>query len=250
MLIELNEDIMSRLSNTELQIVRFINDNENRLSELSIVDIGFDTFSSPSTVSRAIRKCGINGFNELRYRSTQKAKKKEVHDMGTVINKSLIEAQRVIEQISIHDILEIVKMINSASRIYILGRGLTEYVTEEFALKLQLLDYNAMPIRDPNIMRTKMEHMKSSEMLISFSLNGYTKEIIEATRAAHAAGAGIVTCCCNEDSPLIPISTYSILGYKDRSSAIQGYEVDSRLPLQIISRIIIEYIVSYQKDEN
>ena len=131
MLIELNKEITEALSKTELEIVRFINENEERMPELSIVDIAFDTFSSPSTVSRAIRKCGLNGFNELRYRLTVKAEEKDIQNMGEVMNKSLIEAQRVIEQISVAGILEIIRYLKEASRIFVFGRGLTEYVAEE-----------------------------------------------------------------------------------------------------------------------
>lgn len=48
MIIELSPNILENLSKTELEIVNFINDNEERLSELSIVDIAFETYSSPS----------------------------------------------------------------------------------------------------------------------------------------------------------------------------------------------------------
>ena len=86
MIIELSPNILENLSKTELEIVNFINDNEERLSELSIVDIAFETYSSPSTVSRAIRKCGINGFNELRYKLTQKVENKEIHDLNEIMD--------------------------------------------------------------------------------------------------------------------------------------------------------------------
>ena len=125
MFIKLDKEIIERLSKTELEIIRFINENEEKLPELSIVEIAFDTYSSPSTVSRAIRKCGINGFNELRYRLTAKTKKEDIQNMGEVMNKSLIEAQRVMEHISVSSVLEIVKYIKEASRIYVFGRGLS-----------------------------------------------------------------------------------------------------------------------------
>ena len=57
MLIELNQEKSDRLSKTEQEVIKYINENEKKLSELSIVDIAFETYSSPSTVSRAIRKC-------------------------------------------------------------------------------------------------------------------------------------------------------------------------------------------------
>ena len=218
MLIELNKGITECLSKTELEIVRFINENEERMSELSIVEIAFDTFSSPSTVSRAIRKCGLNGFHELRYRLTVKAEEKDIQNMGEVMNKSLVEAQQVIEHISVSGILEIIKCIKEASRIFVFGRGLTEYVAEEFALKLQLLDYNAMAVRDPNIMRNKTKRLR----------------------------AKVLTCCCNDQSPLLELSACSLVGFRHSHKAIKDFEVSSRVPLQIMARLIIDYLTSYE----
>lgn len=116
MIIELSPNILENLSKTELEIVNFINDNEERLSELSIVDIAFETYSSPSTVSRAIRKCGINGFNELRYKLTQKVENKEIHDLNEIMNKSLIEATSVIEHMSLTNLLNMLHTIRDAKR--------------------------------------------------------------------------------------------------------------------------------------
>lgn len=132
MIIELSPNILENLSKTELEIVNFINDNEERLSELSIVDIAFETYSSPSTVSRAIRKCGINGFNELRYKLTQKVENKEIHDLNEIMNKSLIEATLVIEHMSLTNLLNILHTMRDAKRknerILIFARGLSELV--------------------------------------------------------------------------------------------------------------------------
>lgn len=245
MLIELNKDIVNNLTKTELEIVKYINNNEKRMSEISIVDIAFDTFSSPSTVSRAVRKCGVNGFNELRYRSSKQTDRTEISNMADVMNKSLIEAQRVIEQTSVTSVLEIIETINYSSRIYVISRGLTEYVGEEFSLKLQLLGHNSVFIRDPNIMRRKSQQLKKDELLMVFSLNGKTKELIQSAENANACGAKVITCCCSENSPLLELSDRSIVGYRDANDSIKEYEVASRLSLQIIARIVIDYIALY-----
>ena len=138
MIIELSPNILENLSKTELEIVNFINDNEERLSELSIVDIAFETYSSPSTVSRAIRKCGINGFNELRYKLTQKVENKEIHDLNEIMNKSLIEATSVIEHMSLTNLLNILHTMRDAKRknerILIFARGLSELVEQDFCM--------------------------------------------------------------------------------------------------------------------
>lgn len=244
MLITVDRNILEGLSHTEQEIVRFINENEERLTTMSIVDIAEETYSSPASVSRAIRKCGISGFHELRYKLTAAAKQPEICRMGEVVNNSLLEVQRVIDELSVPTVLSIVESIRTAERIVVLGRGLTEYVAEEFCLKLQLLDHNALVIRDPNIMRTRTAKMRANELLFIFSLGGQTPELIESAQNASLRGAKIITCCCDVSSPLIPLSDHVVVGHRERRQEIAGYEVDSRLPLHLLSRIVVDYLVS------
>lgn len=244
MLITVDRIILEGLSHTEQEIVRFINENEERLTSMSIVDIAEETYSSPASVSRAIRKCGISGFHELRYKLTAAAKQPEICRMGEVVNNSLLEVQRVIDELSVPTVLSIVESIRAAERIVVLGRGLTEYVAEEFCLKLQLLDHNALVIRDPNIMRTRTTKMRANELLFIFSLGGQTPELIESAQNASLRGAKIVTCCCDVSSPLIPLSDHVVVGHRERRQEIADYEVDSRLPLHLLSRIVVDYLVS------
>ena len=234
MLIELNREITDRLTKTELAIIRFINEHEKEFSELSIVDIAMETFSSPATVSRAIKKCNISGFNELRFRSMQSESAKPYHQASEVIFQSLNEVRAVIESISVAKLVKVSEMIGQAKKIYVLGRGLSEYVAEEFS----------MFIRDPNIMRLKSQKMQQQDLLINFSLNGKTREIIESSVYSRSNGAGIITICCNPESELIALSDVSLIGYSDPVSAIAQYEVRSRLPLHVMSRMITEYIAA------
>ena len=245
MLIDLNQEIISRLTKTEASIIRFINEHEADLSNLSIVDIAMDTFSSPASVSRAIRKCGINGFNELRYKMVLKDKDQDVQNIGEIINKSLLEAQKVIEQLSIRNILDIITALKNAKRIYVLSRGLTTYVGKEFAFKLQLLDFNVVFLDDPNIMIKIAENIQQDECIFIFSLNGKTKELIKSAENANYRGATVITVCSDDTSQLLPLSNYTVLGYSHAHKAITEYEVTSRISLNMIARIIIDYIAIY-----
>lgn len=242
MIILLDPVVIERLTKTELEIIHFINCNEEKLPELSIVDIAFETYSSPSTVSRAIRKCGLNGFNELRYRSANTAKSEEIQNMNELFNKTFIEAQKVHERISLTDILSVIKCLDLARQISVFSRGPTTYVGQEFSLKLQLLDYNVFFSDDPNIMQVKASKLKEKDILFILSLNGETKELIASAITACQRGNCVITCCCNEQSKLIDYSRHSLIGYKHSHQAIKDFEVSSRIPLHMICRIIIDYI--------
>lgn len=244
MIIEVNNNIIEKLTPAEKSVVNYINNNEDKLSRMSIVDVAEESFTSPATVSRTIKKCGLDGFSELRY----KVSSKEEHNydskkVNEILGKSLIEVTKTIENISIENVLNIVKIIKKSKRIYILARGLTELVAEEFNLKLQLLEYNTFLIVDPNIMMKICKTIQKEDLVIAFSLRAETKEILESVKSAKNSGAKVVTCCCVRKSILEEYSDVTIVGYKQSRTSIKEFEVTSRLPLYIISRAIIDYLI-------
>ncbi len=244
MLINIDKHVMETLSKTELSIIQYINEKEAELSNMSIVDIAFETFSSPATVSRAIRKCGINGFNELRYKLNLPKENKELISINEIMKKTLIEANEVLQRISLKDVLDVVNEIISAydKQIYVFGRGPTEQIVREFGLRLQLLGYNILATEDPTIM-VKLSQRSNNELVILFSLKGETKELIKVAENCYLNKVKLIVITCASDSPLLRYATHYLLGYYHKKIAIKEFDVTSRIPLSIISRIIIDYLV-------
>ncbi|MCI8815592.1 MAG: MurR/RpiR family transcriptional regulator [Angelakisella sp.] len=244
MILPLNAEILESLTKTERDVVHFINSNEHRLSQLSIVDIAYETFSSPATVSRAIRKCRINGFNELRYKLASGDLNKQVAGVNEILNKSLVETLRTVEQISMADVLRCIQLIREAGRVYVFARGLTHYIANEFCFKLQLMKVNAMMTDDPKIMVRIAQTITPEDLVVIFSLNGRTPELVEAAAAAHGNSCPIIACTCNAESEIGRRAAVHIVGYKHSHVSFQSYEVTTRLPLLIISRVIIDQLAS------
>lgn len=245
MIIQINKAIQESLTKTELAIIQYINENVNELHKLSIVDIAEESYTSPSTVSRAIRKCGLHGFNELRHRLNETVDDKELYQLGEIMNKSVIEAQTLIERISVTEVLNISKELLKANRIYVLARGASEYVGEEFSFKLQLMNLNSMFICDPDIMRKKANKVTENDLIFIFSLNGNTQELLDVVQTASLTKCKVISCCCNQHSELFSFSDLYILGYRHKHISITDFEVASRVSLFMISRIITDYLVSY-----
>ena len=72
MLIKIDHDNYHSLTATEKAVIAFINANPEKIATMSISMLAEQTYSSPATVSRTIKKCGIDGFAELRYLLSQK----------------------------------------------------------------------------------------------------------------------------------------------------------------------------------
>lgn len=243
LIIKIDHVIYERLTATEKQVVNYINTNTDKIANMSIVDVAEGTFSSPATVSRTIKKCGIGGFAELRY--TLSKKNNEASDSGQVheiLEKSLQEATYTVEELAINNVLDAIELIRKSGRIYILARGLTELVAQEFSFKLQLLGYNTFQISDPNVMRKITCDVKKDELLVIFSLYGKTVELINCAENAVLMGAKVISCCCADETPLKKLSTVYLKGYKCKSVSIKKFEVTSRMPLNVISRILIDYL--------
>ncbi len=109
MLINIEHDFMNKLTDTEKNVISFINANAESIANMSISDVAEATYSSPATVSRTIKKCGISGFAELRYMLTQQVEtKQDSVDVNEIFNKSLLEISNTIESLSIDTILKAV----------------------------------------------------------------------------------------------------------------------------------------------
>lgn len=252
MLIRVSSDVMEQLTETEKKIIVFINANADKFSKMSIGDVADETFSSVATVSRAIKKCGLNGFAELRY---QLAHQTDFHAdtiaVNEILNKSLQEVTRTIEQISIENVFKIIWEIKKSSKIILLARGLTEHIAQEFALKLQVLGYNVFANYDPMMMQSITKRLKPDELVIIFSLSGATQELLSAAENAASTGSKIICLTCgNLYSPLAKISDIVMFGFKHSHTSIKIMDATSRLPLYVMARIIFDYlVVQHQKEE-
>lgn len=244
MIIELTEKIYKSLTPSEKVVINYINENKDKISKMSIVDIAEYTYTSIATVSRSIKKCGLDGFSELRYNILKNTNGKQEHkDINNILEKSLLEVKNTIEKISVKDILDAIKIIKNSKKIYILARGLTEHVASELGLKLNLLGYNSFPIYDPKIINIVSQDLKNDECILILSLRGLTKELVTASINAKQRNCKVITCCCSEDTPLKNTSDIMLTGMKHKNISIKKYEVTSRIPLQVISRAIIDYLI-------
>lgn len=143
MIIELSNEKFHLLTDSEKAVMNYINENEKIIPEMSIINIAEETYTSTATVSRAIRKCGFNGISELRYKvSSKREKNPESRAINAILQKSLNECTKTIENIRVNSIVKITNYIRKANKIYVLARGTTALNAQDFEMQLQLLGFN------------------------------------------------------------------------------------------------------------
>lgn len=246
MIIDIEKDTYQNLSKSEKSVVDFLNRNESLIPKLSITKIAKKIFVSQATVSRTIQKCGFSGISELRYAILKKKQSKSSFNAPYVVNKILAKSFRecteTMDKINSTSIYQIIEYIKSAKRIFIYARGFTGLIANEFQMYLELLGYNAIIVTDSMWMKNTKKIVNPADIIIFVSVRNSTPELAESAKTAKEMGVKIISLCCKANTDLEEYSDVSIIGHTEQVMEVSGLTVYSRVPLQIITRTIIEYI--------
>lgn len=244
MLIEITDTEKRQFTQTELSVIDWLNAHENELYELTISEIADRMFTSPATVSRTIQKSGFSGIAQLRFKAA--SKNHYIEDgkaANKIINNLLDECQETIENISVDTILQITHHIKTAKNIYLIARGNTSLIARYFEFQLQLLGYSSFVLSDALIMQLADKLVKKDDLVIIFTVKNSTPELEIAARHAKEQEATVITCCCTNGTSLEQYSDVYAYCRQKNTHVIEGFDMMSNLPLHLISRIIIDYLM-------
>jgi len=255
MIFDISADEYRTLSEAERYLLNYIYEHLEEISTMSIVKLSENANVSTATIVRLMKKIGYDGYTSFKYTIHNKMgnlhSHKELEDIDIEIKRAILknenEVIKTIQMLSIGIIEDAIQKIDDSQKIYIFARGFSEMIASEMATKLQLLEKNCEVHTDPNIIRLKSQKLKGKELAIFISLSGETEELIEACKNLRINNISTITLTSKVDSSLAKMSELTFLAYKDAHSYFPDYEVRSRLPLQVISRILLDAYVIRMK---
>ena len=230
------------LSHSEKTVIDNINEHNEEMATLTIGKLAEKTFTSTSTVSRAIHKCGFESIIELRGKISQNNISPQYNQTNEILEKSFIECTQTIESLNVEDVVKVASYIKRTNKIFVLARGITSFVAEEFATYLELQNYNVVLINDSEVIKHLERLLKPLNVVIVFTAFNSTPEFEIAVSMAKQNNAKVVICSCREHSSLEKYADVQLTGYSIPILKGNKFNLSSRLPLQIISRTIIEYL--------
>ena len=160
--------------------------------------------------------------------------------INSAIKKNEQEVLNTISMLSMGNIEDAIQKLYHSSKIYIFARGFSEMIAKEMAIKFQLTGKNCEMHKDPNIIKLISKRIKKTEIVIFVSLNGETEELVEACKNLKMRNVSTITLTAGIDSSLAELSEIVLLGYKGTQSFFPDFEVRSRLPLQVLARILLD----------
>lgn len=233
------------LSNAELYLWNFVQNNPEKIAKMSIVALSQLAKVSTATIVRTMQKMGYSGYTayreSLKLRNSNFSVLNDADDnIREVITKNEIEMDNTLHNLDYSTIEDSISMTKQANNIYLFARGFSESIARELMIKLQLTGKYAQLHTDPNIIKTVAKRIKTNEVVIFISLNGETDELVEAARELNKNDVPILTFTTNKNSSLAKLSTLIFNGYISKTNYFPDYEVRSRLPLQIMTRIFAD----------
>lgn len=250
-----------KLTPSEQFVWEYINQNISDIPSMSIVQLSENSNVSTATIVRTMKKMGYDGYTSFRHTLKTSASSDKGLDFEQIdvadknirraIEKNEQETLLTIRQVDSTTIEDAVQKMKAARKIIIFARGLSTYVAEEMMLKFNVLNTYCESYSDPNIIRLKSKDLHKDDVVIFISLNGETEELVEAIKNCSKNEVTTISFTTAKHSPLAINSTLLFTGYKAPDSFIPEYEVKSRLPLSILTRIVSDaFAVRINNDLN
>lgn len=226
----------NKLTSMEKRAIEYINEHAHSILDLTIVDIAEQAQVSCSTVSRAIRKCGINKMTDIRYKIAEGD-----YIENRVLGDSYMECSSIVREIDIDAVMKTVEYIRCSKRIHVLARGVSQLIAKEFEFRLRYEGYDARTYQS-GILSNLNKIVDANDLVIFFSVKGTDESLLRAVAYAKMKGATVVSCCGNKYSPLASFSDIIVSTdqYVITLNQEKKYTSYSRLHLQLIAQTIIE----------
>lgn len=242
-----------KLSDSDKYLTDYIEKHYLESLDISIVKLSDNANVSTSTIVRCMKKLGYNGFTDFKYQMVAEDSNKFSEPLKhfehmdsqiqTAIVKNQEEVDKTVRYLNYTIIEDAISAIKYSKKINILARGFSEHISNEMTIKLQLLNKHAEEHNDPNIIKIKSKSFDEDDLVIFVSLNGETDELIQAAEICKQNNVKTICLTTNKNSRLYNLCDINLLGFKSDKTFIPDYEVRSRLPLQVLARVLLDAYV-------
>ena len=225
-----------QLTSSEQKVVDYINENYGCIMNEGVVDIAQHAFVSVATLSRALKKCGINKITELHQKII-----KSNFIYNEIANRVLQDCTDTVELIDEKLYAQIVEYILNANRIFIYANGASKWVAEEleFYLKYKKIDAS---YEDYISMTAYQTEVGPNDLIIVITNTDSTGELSAYVKRYKNKGVKIITCCNKTDIELTSFSDITVCSKRYDISDKQCEDLGSTLGNRLVIRAIVEYL--------
>ncbi|TFH00511.1 MAG: MurR/RpiR family transcriptional regulator [Calditrichales bacterium] len=210
------------LPRNQQNVADFILENFDRIPFQGIQSISKSTSASVATIVRFAQRIGFSGFSELREQIAETLQNHIENKEIFVLSQDSSLSGDILTSVAKQDISNInetlaalertqfdsaVDLILNASRVFTMGLGISNLMSQILAYQLNQIGYQAQAFRhDCTYFTEQVVFLQPKDILIGFSFPPYSKETIKAAEAAAADNIPVISITNRSTSPITNFS--------------------------------------------
>ncbi|UYG97549.1 MurR/RpiR family transcriptional regulator [Cytobacillus firmus] len=244
---------MEKFTSSESELAKYIIDNPDEVSQLSINQIAKKIHISPATITRFCQKISFSGFNEfkhelkryidLRNKPAMSSDIKEIDYFSNLYQNHLEIIETTFRNMTYLDIQQAVSLLTEARKVHVYGIGNSGIAAQEFKWKFFRIGIQVESITDPHQAVMDAALSSGGSLVIGISVSGKTKEVIDAVKIAKRQGATVLAITSDKTSDLSRLADLSLL-VMSKSSMHMGQNISPTLPLFLLFDLLYTELVA------
>ncbi len=248
-----------RLSKGHRRIAEYIVQHYDKAVFMTAAKLGEAVGVSESTVVRFAVALGYEGYPELqralqelvrhrltsvqRFEMTSEIPENDV--LSTVLKTDMMNIRNTVVHIDGQAFNEVVRRIQGAKSVYILGMRSAAPLAEFFGYYLHYIfdDVRIVASGATDVFES-ISRIGGEDVLIGISFPRYSTRTLEAMRYAHDAGAQVIGITDGEMSPLHDVSDICLSARTDMASFVDSLAA----PLSVVNALVVALALR-RKDE-
>ncbi len=238
------------LSKGHRRIADYIVKNSEKVAFMTAADLGKEVGISESTVVRFAKALDFSGYPKMqkalqqmirsklttvqRMRMTDQESQSEI--LKKVLDSDIQNIRTSLTELDPHVFQEVVKQIQNARHVFIMGMRSSKLLAEYFVFYLKLVRPGVYVVdTEYNEPIESLLHITDEDLVITISYPRYSYKTIETLEFIRKKGVKIVAITDSDESPILSMAHYPLIAKGNMFSIVDSLVA----PMSVINALIV-----------
>jgi RpiR family glv operon transcriptional regulator len=229
---------LNDLSDSEKHVLYYIDNHFELAKKHNLIQMAQAVNVSTTTVIRACKKLGLNGFAELSY-VLRSLDINNVLDEENMVTKYIYHLHELLDSIDHKQLERMAQAMLQAKMVVVVSVGLTKGLGEYIGKRLIQIHKQTMYVYESHIIDLLPNLLHDNDVVLFISMSGETQTLVKAAQKLRFTGAHLFSVTNAGGSTLSQLTHFDI-STRVPTSSYSGYDITPRSPLVLLLDILIE----------
>lgn len=255
-ILHLDDAIIKSLSSSELDVLKFIYENSQEVSQMSIHDFSNAISYSSATILRFCKKLGFSGYAEFKYALRSELKKEEHSPINkkepltsqTILKDIYSDIEGTSNLVQDESLENLFKILDSSNPIYLWAPGgITSILTEYLEKQLFIIGrQNVYKIESAKMGEHILRNDDKNSILFLISTSGDFAPTVKMAKLANMNAMPLITITPYTNNIIANLATINFRFFTHQREN-EGAEFTSRLPVFYVIHLLIQSYLEYKE---